>query len=406
MSDDGEHRHKRNGAWVTDRGKGEAHSHATVATAIAELLAKNGEQELAIMQLRTQVAALATTAGSQPTPPPGGGPPPPPPTPPPSIPGFGSGVTGGSAGSVVNVSTRDQLVSALSQSDVEIRLAPNTIADQYRLDAFGYIRGHNVSILGSPDGAGSTITGHPLYPCDGATNILLQGFRQRAGWSGGQDGDGITTTRGVDGVALVNLSVSGYSDEAIDFWDNVQNGTVYRCILGHGLTNVHNYALLIGKHSQKISVFQNIFAFTGYRNPLAAWDDNTSALAPGIVADIGNNLVWKYQSSVENAYGTHVANGGRANVRNNIYKGGDSSAQGAVNIESNGQAYVSGNYSEDGKSIAASNSSLLSTAGHDLTLLPTSTAGERTALKALLKANCGALVRDTFDQLILNDIVA
>ena len=299
------------------------------------------------------IATPAPTGAPTPTPVPTAAPTAPPVTTG-SFEGFGSITNGGAGMPVVHVTTLSDsgtgsLRSAVSGSNRRIVF---DVGGTINLGSQLYITGSNLTIDGGTAPApGITLAGHTLYMQSAVHDIVISQIRHRGGWAGGQDADGITMARGVHAVVIDHVSISGYYDEAIDNWDGVYDVTISNSLIGAGGATDHNYGILIGKGSQRISVHHNLIDGVSYRQPAVGWDDASGTVAPGIVGDIVNNVIWDYS-----LYGTTVYWGGKGNVVGNYYF--SSSYPGsnrAIVAELKGQAYVSGNFSKDGSSITGGN---------------------------------------------------
>lgn len=219
------------------------------------------------------------------------------------------------------------------------------------IDSQLYIDGHHITVAGeSAPAPGITFSGHTIYPRDGAHDIVLRGFRFRDGWDGTggsqQDADGITITRGVYNVVCQYLSLAGAYDENLDIWDSCHDVSVIDCMFGPGSDPTHNFHLLIGKQSDRVSVARNVLYGHEYRAPAGGYDDVGSLVAPGIVVDVVGNLI---VTPVSGGYGPTVYHHGKGNVVGN-YIDADNPGE----ISSSGLGYFADNHVVAG-SVPASN---------------------------------------------------
>jgi len=289
--------------------------------------------------------------------------------------GFGAGTLGGTGGTTVHVTNLNDsgpgsLRAALSGSNRIVVFDVGgdiTLSDYIRLN-----RSPNfITVDGSTAPApGITLHGHPILIENGAHDIILSNFRHRCGWSNadGTRNDaaaGVTISTGCYNILIDHLSVSGSEDESLDVWDANQNITIQNCLLGPGgwidpldqtRTLQHDFPLLVGHFSQRISLFGNLFVGTNYRNPAVGYDDAGGAVAPAITGDVVNNVVWGYT-----AYGTTIYWGAKGNVVGNYYYSSryPSGTNRAVNTDgSTGSlAYATGNFSLDGSTVTGNASS-------------------------------------------------
>lgn len=131
-------------------------------------------------------------------------------------------------------------------------------------------------------------------------DILLQHLRVRVGDRvdgpdpGGRDALGIygdaETGEGPYNVVVDHCSFSWAIDEGISTWNaGVRDITIHACISAENLANSlhpegeHSKGFLIGDHTQRIAVLQNLFAHNTERNPLVKGD---------VQAVVANNLIY------------------------------------------------------------------------------------------------------------------
>lgn len=275
--------------------------------------------------------------------------------------------------------------AAVAQSNVRVVFdLSGTIA----LASQCYIDGSFVTVAGeSAPSPGITFTGHTIYPRDGAHDIILRNFRHRGGWNGGQDADGITITRGCYNIVVQNVSVAGVYDENLDVWDTCRDITVQDCILGVGADPTHNFSLLIGKQSHRVTVARNIMYGHEYRAPAAGYDDVGALIEPTITADVVGNLI---VTGVSSGYGPTVYHQGKANVVGNWVD-----ADNPGELTSGGTGYFAANHVVSG-SLPSSNGGPFSVDAYAVIPTPDATAAARAAI-----ANAGCFPRDATDLAIL-----
>ena len=179
----------------------------------------------------------------------------------------------------------------------------------------------------------------------------MRNFRHRGGYNGTGEKDCLTIMVGNHNIALLNLSMSGSFDEVLGIWDTNYDITVQDCILGGGDDAGERYGILCSNYNRRVTYFGNLIHDSCYRMPAVGYDVSDTVAAPSLTADVVCNVIWKYETM-----GVTVYHGGKANVRNNyfytvVYPG---VAWRAVNVETLGEAYASGNYSRDGASTSGS----------------------------------------------------
>lgn len=92
----------------------------------------------------------------------------------------------------------------------------------------------------------------------------------------------------LENVILDHCSTSWAIDENVSTWYGAKNITVQWCIISEGLYNSlhakgpHSMGLLIGDHTDRMSVHHNLFVHNGYRNPQPKGDTRS---------EIVNNVV-------------------------------------------------------------------------------------------------------------------
>jgi len=260
----------------------------------------------------------------------------------------------------------------------------------------------NLTVDGSTaPGPGITFLMHGIQ-FRNSHNIILTNFRHRGGDYGGGDatGDGGNLVFFPDcyNVVVDRLSTSGYTDESIDFYDGSHDITIQNCIIGTAAPGHTSLQYMVGNHSYNVTMYHNLAYLGGYRSPAVGWDTTGGSVATGIVGDVVNNLVWKYQS-----YGVTTYWGGKSNVVGNYFytitRPGQSGR--AVNFESNGLGYSSGNYSKDGSGVSGNTSTAFAVPAHAKI-----TATSATEAANFIKTNAGCRVGglDDYDQAVIDDL--
>jgi hypothetical protein len=131
-------------------------------------------------------------------------------------------------------------------------------------------------------------------------DVLIQSIRVRPGNEGavrpdhndavailGPTGD----SAGARNVVLDHLSVSWGEDELVSTWFGPRDVTVSWSILSEGLSRsrhgkgTHSAGLLVGDHSNRVSIHHNLLAHNDFRNPL---------LITGGTHDVVNNVVYDW----------------------------------------------------------------------------------------------------------------
>jgi len=321
--------------------------------------------------------------------------------------GFGASTTGGAGMPIVHVtntgnSGAGSLREALAAGN---RTIVFDIAGTIHLTDYIYIKGSNITVDGSTAPApGITITGHPIYISNGGSNIILSQFRHRGGWTladgtRNSEGNCIVIYLNCSNIILDHLSVSNYDDEGLDIWQDNRNITVQDCIIGAGSYATHNYGFLIGNHSERVTVYRNLFHNTAYRNPAVGHDDENGTVAPYITAEIVNNVVWDYSQAATTVYW-----GGKGNVIGNYYYSSkipgktNRAVNTATDTTANGSSYASGNFSKDGSTVTGTVSAPFTVDAY-AQITPSSAADAAAYVKANAGCRVGGL--DATDQAII-----
>lgn len=254
------------------------------------------------------------------------------------------------------------------------------------LKSIVYVRSSDVTLLGN----GITLTGWPIW-LQGAHDVIIRDLRHRGGAGVSQSSDNITLGQGTSRVVLDHLSLSGQGDEAVGIWDRVTDVTISNSLIGPGFA-AHNYGILIGEKSHRVSVVRNVLTGIEYRSPAAGWDDRNGTTAPSIVADVVNNVIWDAGYAGTTAYW-----GGKANVRGNYYQGTSK----PLEIGSKGQAFSLGNYSSNGGSLSGNVSDPFAVPGYAI-LVGADARQNAIALRETVGCRVNGL--DALDVILLEDI--
>lgn len=265
----------------------------------------------------------------------------------------------------------------------------------------------NVTIDGSTAPApGITFTGRKIV-FSNCNNIMIKSIRNRCGypWTDLSLGEGIQLQPNNYNMVIDHCSFSNYTDEGIDMWGGNHDITIQNCLIGPGAAGSPNYPTLISGGNYNITFYHNLISNGYYRCPAIGWDPTNGTNAPGLTAEVINNVAWKYTSN----YGIIVYWGAKANVIGNYTL----AAAGPYYGNSNGiyvsspdgsqvsQGYASGNYSKDGSRVGGNMSSPF----------PVPPAAQIVATSAAeaaayVKANAGCRVGglDAYDQALINDL--
>lgn len=238
---------------------------------------------------RTKTRTTVTVAGEyvEPTPIPD---PEPEPTPPPAgtLEGFAAGIQFGRGRQLIQPKTMTEMRSALTGVDRHIQ---PVFSGKYDLKPAIDYRGRNCTLDGSKaPGTGLTLSWDTVQIAYGASNFELCHVRLRGPYqTNPQEGDNISPTRGVSGIYIHHVSMSGFNDEGIGAWDHVTDMTISDCIIGPGQAANHRFAVIFGAGSERISFHHSILSGNSWRNPAVGWNGDanapTAANPEGVVAD-------------------------------------------------------------------------------------------------------------------------
>ena len=192
-------------------------------------------------------------------------------------------------------------VSGVIEGDLTIKHGQITIAGQ------------------TAPGAGITINGMfstAYRDEDSVRDVVVRFLRVRGRPGGGAQGDAIQFSI-VDNAILDHISCSWAEDETIDIFSRATNITIQWCTIeessieGHA-KGQHNYGLIAGSGSNRISIHHNLFAHHYRRNP---------AVGNGPV-DFRNNVVYNFRDGWSHE-GNYRGTSG-FNIVGNYYKAGPS----------------------------------------------------------------------------------
>jgi len=103
-------------------------------------------------------------------------------------------------------------------------------------------------------------------------------------------------------VVIRHCSVAWSTDEGIStYFKGIRNVTICDSIVAEALDKAghpkggHSMGLLVGDHSQNITILRNLFAHNRYRNPVVKGNTRT-IVANNVMYDVGNNALHSYGS--------------------------------------------------------------------------------------------------------------
>jgi hypothetical protein len=204
------------------------------------------------------------------------------------------------------------------------------------------------------------------------------------------DEDAITVKFGSTNGIIDHVSISGWTDGAIDITIDCYDISVQWSIMAEG-TPGHDFAMLMGNNSGRISVHHNLIYKTEYRNPQGFWNESVDGTGTpsSVTVDFVNNLVWDFEQ-----YATQAARRGWVNALNNVYY--SSTARGsrrALFAETGGRLYQAGNLGLGGTVIDGGTESSPFAVADWARVAPSA---PLTAARAIL-ANAGARSLDSAD---------
>jgi hypothetical protein len=258
------------------------------------------------------------------------------------IDGFGSRATGGTGKPVVlftnlNDSGPGSLRAALAGGNRYVKPAPGvtgTVRLAGRLDALG----DNWTL----DGGGAVTLPRSLF-ISGRKNWIVTNMRFRMASPIAEDA--ITVKNGATNGVIDHVSISGWTDGAIDVTRSCFDITIQWSIMAEG-TPGHDFTMLLGHESGRISVHHNLIYRTEYRNPQGFWNESLTGTGTptAVTVDFVNNLVWDFEK-----YATQAARRGWVNAKNNVYHSTTARSSGhALLAETGGRLFQSGNVGLNG----------------------------------------------------------
>lgn len=269
--------------------------------------------------------------------------------------GWGASTPGGYGQPVYHVTTladsgAGSFRDAVSQGN---RYVVFDVAGTINLSSVVYIEGSFITIDGlSAPSPGITIQQAGLRLVEGTPHdVIISGIRIRNPAVNYPEGDCITIKDGVYNIVIDHVSVDGASDGNIDITQGAHDVTVQWSVLSNCAKN-----MLINYGAQHVSLHHNIWVDSQWRNPNIQFADAATSMAPDTTADFRNNIVWDWG---DNGGGTIVQCGAKANVVNNFYFSGATTAyrkqNGIVNDGCSGGSappafYTAGNVSGDDSS--------------------------------------------------------
>lgn len=233
--------------------------------------------------------------------------------------GFGAETKGGLEGKVVKVTTLEDSGTGSLRAAVEDVKEPRLVV----FEVSGYIDLKKDIAIRSPH---ITIAGQTA-PSPGITlrdagirvrthDVVLEHMRIRVGSREGgksmHDRDGIQLV-GEDkipagqfpeptiyNVVIDHCSVSWGTDEGIStYFKGIKDVTIRDSIVAEALDKAghpkggHSMGLLVGDHSQNVTILRNLFAHNRYRNPVVKGNTAT-IVANNVMYDVGNNALHSY----------------------------------------------------------------------------------------------------------------
>jgi hypothetical protein len=207
--------------------------------------------------------------------------------------GFGSDTIGGRGGRVIKVTNLNSSGPGSLQAACGMA-EPRIVV----FEVSGVITGDIVitepyiTIAGqSAPGAGITIRGmlRTSFKKDRVHDVVVRYLRVRPDAGRGAQLDAIQFSV-IDKAVLDHISCSWAEDETIDIYSHATNVTIQWCTIEESATKGHakgrhNYGLIAGPGSSRISIHHNLFVHQRRRNP---------AIATG-PADFRNNVVYNFR---------------------------------------------------------------------------------------------------------------
>lgn len=242
--------------------------------------------------------------------------------------GFGKYSKGGRGGRVIyvtnlNDSGEGSLRHAIDQSGPRTVLFK--VSGYITLNSALMIKDNNITIAGQTapgDGVTLRISGNGDFPCMRvkASDVIIRGIRFRPGPGKIKSimGDGLVLLSG-NNIIIDHCSFSWSTDELTDPY-GATNVTYQHCIFSEALMysshiystdpsnsqyrSPHSMGMLIGDKSDKVSIYNSLFAHNNQRNPLIG--GNTSI---GGDFELVNNVYYNW-----GAFGTVIKTGSNSQV--------------------------------------------------------------------------------------------
>ena len=230
--------------------------------------------------------------------------------------GFGASTPGGSAGSVVHVTTLAEsgpgsLREAVAQGN---RTIVFDVGGTIQLTSAVFVTGAFITIDGfSAPPPGITLQGGALVirGNQGAHDVIVRGIRVRDAPL-----DGIQIALGAYNVVIDHVSISGAGDGNLDITDSAHDITVSWSILAAPASDKN---MLIKYNASRISLHHNLFTESSQRNPTVSTDD-AGTPATDTTMDMRNNVIWNWGFGT----GAMLFKGARSNVVANFTSSPDS----------------------------------------------------------------------------------
>ncbi|MUH36917.1 hypothetical protein D9O36_13770 [Zobellia amurskyensis] len=249
--------------------------------------------------------------------------------------GFGKHSLGGRGGKIIYVTNLNDSGNGSLREAIDTsgpRIVIFRVGGYITLNSALVIRDSNITIAGQSapgDGITLRVSGNGDFPCMRSTadNVIIRGIRFRPGPGIDKSilGDGLVLTGG-NNIIIDHCSFSWATDELTDPY-GAKNVTYQNCIFSEALmysshiystdpTNSqykspHSMGMLIGDHSNKVTIFNSVFAHNNQRNPLIG--GNTSV---GGDFELVNNIYYNWGS-----FGTVILTGSnsRVNLMNSLH---------------------------------------------------------------------------------------
>lgn len=280
--------------------------------------------------------------------------PPPPPPPTTALVGFGSKATGGTGKPDVHVTTladsgpgsyraawgsdRNIVFDVEGEIVLLSTVAPRGLSN-FTVDATGKavtIVGYGTDIGGCKNFILRNLAGRKINPIQYASCFTIRD--SSSNWY------------------IENLSADGYSHRALDIYTSCADGTVRKTILGiKGPKGLSNYPMLVGKLSQRVSLYECLLIGGGTRMPQADYDNNDGKgpVPTEVTLDIANCVLWSTDPAYYSLLTVH--GNSKVNIRNSFLYGPVAPGENhAVHGETGALIYTEGLIGKDGTNVQAS----------------------------------------------------